>query len=507
MKPSTPIKPVMKMANLLLFLVSPLLLHSQDYPEMDAIPAEVDFSKTLQDWDGFGFNYVETAQTMNYEEDPQDYGGFSLLTDKQKAEIIDLVFGESGLKVGLVKMFLDPWHQETPDASFDHKTTTANMREFVVKGLAETRERGSDLVIITTLYGPPPWATKQKILRGRDFDPDMKEELATYMVEWVKYLVHEENLPVKYLSLHNEGEDWQRWPRDGSAAFIGEGHDYNMWWPPEQVVEFLKILPPLIEDANLEGVYPTNGEPSNWYRFNHWGRGAAIYDDNEALESLGLITSHGFYDGEYNYWFGNHASTANDMLKEKRPELHTWVTSSSWANMDVDFVRQIHGSIYDVKVNGFIPWAGIQRPKSWVGGDPNPGNAIQVNEDGTFEVRNGYYFFKQVSRAGQPGMKVARTFSMDAEAPILAFASSETSHPDAFVVMNTSKGWTNPGFSVRIQKKLNIAIKGTPATRFHAYRTEGKSEFYRDLGIYEVENGEISYTAIHGSVTTFFAVE
>lgn len=55
----------------------------------------VDFSVHLQDWDGFGFNYVETAQTVNYETDPQDYSGFSLLSDAQKKEITELVFGET----------------------------------------------------------------------------------------------------------------------------------------------------------------------------------------------------------------------------------------------------------------------------------------------------------------------------------------------------------------------------------------------------------------------------
>jgi O-glycosyl hydrolase len=491
----------------LFFLIGIAISQSQQVPEIDGIPAEVDFSKTLQDWDGFGFNYVETAQTMDYENDPQDYGGFSILNEEQKAEIIELVFGEDGLKGGLVKMFLDPWHQATPGAEFDHESSTANMREFVKSGLKKTRERGADFEIITTLYGPPAWATIQKILRGRDLDPDMKEELAMYMVDWAKFLIQDEGLPVKYISLHNEGEDWQRWPRDGSAAFIGEGHDYNLWWPPDQVVDFLKLMPKIIKKAGLDGVYATNGEPSNWYRFNHWGQGWAIYDDKKALDNLGLITSHGFFSGNYWYWFGNHASSVIDKLKEKRPELHTWVTSSSWANMDVDFVRQIFGSIYDVKINGFIPWAGIQRPPLWVGGDPNPGNAIQVNEDSTYEVRNGYYFYKQVTRAGQPGMKVARTFSMDTEAPVLAFSSNGTSNPDAFVVMNTSKGWTNPGFSVHIQKKMDIAIKGTKAKKFRAYRTDGKSEFYRDLGIFEVKGGKISYTATHGSVTTFFAIE
>jgi len=64
-------------------------------------------------------------------------------------------------------------------------------------GLAKTQERGDELTIITTLYGPPPWATKQKFLRGRDFDPEMKEPLASYMIDWVKFLRETEGFPVR----------------------------------------------------------------------------------------------------------------------------------------------------------------------------------------------------------------------------------------------------------------------------------------------------------------------
>ena len=67
---------------------------SAQYPDMKDIRCGVDFSKKIRDWDGFGFNYVETAQTMDYGADPQEYGGFSLLDDAEKAEIIDLVFGD-----------------------------------------------------------------------------------------------------------------------------------------------------------------------------------------------------------------------------------------------------------------------------------------------------------------------------------------------------------------------------------------------------------------------------
>jgi len=137
----------------------------------------VDFSKTLREWDGFGVNYVEVAQTRDYDADPQEYGGFSILTETQRREIIDLIFGEDGPKPGLIKVFLDSFHQAEPGEgydyapnaidldAYDHTTTTRWMNTFVREGLKTTRERGGDLEILTTLYGPPAWTTKQKFVR------------------------------------------------------------------------------------------------------------------------------------------------------------------------------------------------------------------------------------------------------------------------------------------------------------------------------------------------------
>lgn len=469
-----------------------------------AVQGEVDFSKKIRGWDGFGFNYVETAQAIYYPTDPQEYGGFSLLKEAERQQILQMVFGEDGLKVGLLKMFHDPHHQKAPNGPFDHETSTQWLRYFAREGLSITRARGADLQIITTLYGPPPFVTQQKTMRGRDLDPGMKDALALYMANWVKYLRDREKLPVKYLSIHNEGEDWSRWEARDTDGNIGHGHDYNMYWSPELVAEFVKKMRIELDKAGLREVGVTPGENTNWYRWSQWGYANALADDPQALKSLGLITSHGFYVGGYGRWFGEHASMGTDLLREQRPELKAWVTSTSWSQMDTRNVKEFHGNIYTAKVNGIIPWAGIQRPAQWVGGDPNPGSAFTVHEDGTFEVRRGYYFYKQLSRAGQPGMAVARTSSLDSETPIIAFAANGTRNPDAFVVTNMSA----------YNRKVAISVKGTSAKTFTAFRTTEKADHYQHvaqerylaIGDFSLDARGISfYEMPAGSVTTFFA--
>src|SRR5690606_17799640 len=134
------------------------------------------------------------------------------------------------------------------------------------------------------------------------------------------------------VSLHNEGEDWVRWSRAGLTE--RPGHDYNLYWPPEQVAEFIKLVADELQAAGLADVGVTPGATSNWYRFVTWGNADAIADDADSLRRLGLITLHGLYTGPYGRWFGEHKSEGIDTLRATRPDLHAWVTSTSWSKMD-----------------------------------------------------------------------------------------------------------------------------------------------------------------------------
>ncbi len=456
----------------------------------------VHFDRQIRRWDGFGVNYVETAQTRDYKADPQEYGGFSTLPEEQRQKILDLVFGADGLRPSIVKMFLDPFHEPSndnedawriDDSKFDHVTTTRWMRYFVQEGRKRALAQGRDLEIITTLYGPPAWTTRQKIVRGRDMDPAMKEEAAEYMVAWVKYLREVEKLPVRYLSVHNEGEDFRRWPTDGSHGGYPH-HDYNMYWHSSLVAEFMPLLRRMLDHHGMKDVLPTPGETSSWDRFINWGYAWALAENADALKSTGLITSHGFGSG------GAFTSMGVDLLRLKRPELKAWTTSMSWGRMDATFLSYIHAQIYAVGVNAVIPWACIQTD-TWVGGDPNPGTAIRVNRKGGYSVEPGYYYYRHASRLGQRGMAVAEVRSAAPEIGLIAFASAGTSHPDGFLVFNTSAG----------RRDLVVKVHGSKASAFDAYETE-PGTLWRGLGRQAVRNGEIWISLAPNSVVSFHSV-
>ena len=493
------IRPILKIlrpiAALILTLVFCACTNAQsvadDADQQTNVTVRVDFSSTLQDWDGFGVTYVELAQSIDPITDPQEYGGLSRLKRKKRREVLQLIFGADGLQPNIVKMFLDPHHQKTPGGEFDHEATTRWMRYFVQEGIKITkRRRGPDIAIITTLYGPPAWATSQKILRGRDLDPDEYANLANYMIDWVKFLVKNEDLPVKYLSLHNEGDSPNRWPKDGNHGAIGDGHDYNVFWRPHQVAYFLEFMPSMIRDAGLD-IGLTPGETTYWRsfaaRWYHW----AIHDSEIALRNMALITSHGFGTGNAI------DSRASDLLRMKRPELHAWTTSMTWGGQDgiadFEFVNLMRRNIYEAKVNALVPWAVLQTD-SWVGGDPNPGTAIFISDDGEYEIRPQFYYYKQLARFGQRGMKVA-TVETEGESGIelIGFASNGTDHPDAFVLMNLGS----------VETKVVIEVKGS-ADDFSVTRTSDQEQFV-GIGQFDVKKGKIAYVAPAGSVSTFVA--
>lgn len=441
------------------------------------LTVEVGFDKTLQDWDGFGVNYVEVAQTRNYAKSPQEYGGFSTLSEAKRQEILDLIFGADGLKPALLKMFLDCWHQAGPGAPFDHETTTKWMRYFA---------RAAKLPVITTLYGPPGWMTKQKFVRGRDLDPAHKRDLCVYIADWVKFLREKEKLDVRWVSLHNEGEDFARWPTDGSWGGYAR-HDYNMYWHSSQVADLMKLQRRVLDEAGLKDVGVTPGETSSWDRFANWGYAWAIAEDAEALKSLGLITSHGFGTGP------TVTSMGTDLLRLRKPGLHAWTTSMTWGQMDIRFLEGVRQQIYVAKVNGVIPWATIQT-NTWVGGDPNPGTAFRVDGKGGYTVEPGYWYFKNVCRTGQPGMKVASVECADPEVQGIAFASAGSAHPDAVTLLHLGTA----------RKDLIVKVSGSRAKRYQMIVT-GPGHKHESMGYVELRNGALETTIFREQAVTFVA--
>ena len=164
--------------------------------------------------------------------------------------------------------------------------------------------------------------------------------------------------------------------------------------------------------------------------------------------------------------------------------------------MDAQFIANLQSHIYNAKVNAIIPWATVQRFGKWIGGDPNPGTAFNVDDKGQVSVKLGYYFFKQVSRAGQPGMEVGSVLIPDGNVKLIAFASNNTKHPDAFVVTNVGQH----------AESVKVEIRGNTAKSFLAFQTTNdEKKRYAAIGNFAVQDAVLAFESPATSVTTFFA--
>lgn len=503
----------------LLFI--PLSLPGQRFPntgnKVQVVPDEIvhiRFDRPVRPWHGFGVNYVEAAQTRDYGRFQQDFSGFSFASEESRKQVLEMIFGADGLRPGLTKLFLDPFHEGMSKAGndnddpmkirlegYDHETTTHWMRYFNREGLKMMQDWGGSMQAIATLYGPAPWMTRQKYLLGRDLDPEEKYETAEYMASWAKFLIEKEGIDVRYISFHNEGDAYYRWPRDGSNP--GEDHrDYNLYWPPEQVADFLKITREVLDANGMKEVGLTPGETQTWYRFDQWGYARAIVDDPEALANLDLMTSHSFAATHIpnSVYYGDYRSIGQDLVHRYKPDVPVWVTSRPWSD-GPDFIENIRRDIYECKANGLIPWAFVAGVKQWMGSDlryrdGSMDNVFLIKEDGSLEISPLYYYYKQITRAGQPGMEVAELINYDPALGVLAFRAADTEHRNSFILVNKSED----------KKRVRLYIHGDNCRQFKIYRTM-KGENYKDLGLSTLDENLIMYDCPPRSVSTFFSMD
>ncbi len=461
---------------------------------------KVRFDRPLREWDGFGVNYVAAAQTRDYSKWPQDYGSFELLQEVDRQKVIDMIFGDDGLRPTIGKLFVDSLQAgfTKPEGAsgdpsilnpeiYDHETTTKWMRYFWREGYRRMRDRGEELKLVCTLYGPAPWMTKQKIVRGRDLDPQEKYEAAKYMISFAKYMREKEGLPIKYISLHNEGgeEEMHRWPEDGGDAPDHQRHDYNMVWPVEQVVDFIGFMGDILKNFGLEDVGMANGECTALEGTTKYVEG--IVNDAKALENYALMSSHGFRD--------IFTSAPLDIIRAKKPDFHGWVNSASWGKMDITFLTTIHRHIYESKINGYIPWAVVQRHSQWTGGDPNPGTAFLVSDKGELSIERGYSLFKHYCPIGKAGMAIAETKSDSDGVMASAFGANGTSNSDAMVVINATDK----------EAKVSVELSGSNHRKFRCVVSDDNRSYEAQPDL-EISDGKLSLAIAKKGVATLIGL-
>ena len=420
--------------------------------------AYVDFSRILRPWDGFGVTYRTFASA------PARFNP-------------EFVFGSDGLRASIVRIFLDPWHQKKTDTrypedgpgeadEYDHTTGTEQIREFCTSAQSQLQKRGQSLKVITTCLAPPEWMTKQKVISGRDLDPLHRAEYARYMISWLKFL-EKQMIPVKYLSLHCKGERWDLWDEQGRNL----SRDlHNLYWPPEHVTDFLKLLKKMLQKSSLQtGLAP--GETESIINFQDWGYVDAIIDDPQALGALDLISSYGSFSGEDAL---DCRSSAIDLIHQQRPDTPEWIVLEHSDVADTSFSSLIHNYIYGAKINAALL------------------DSIPVETERSANVAS-VDFLKPLFWAGQPGMVICQVACNCKGISITGFSGNLSGNPDSFVLVNSSDK----------DREIPVEIRGSASSKFALYRTSPQEKFV-SVGIIPVREGKVESLAPAHSVSAFF---
>ena len=450
------------------------------------IRAYVDFSRKIREWDGFGVIFANKNCNKQTLEPTLFDCNNGYISEPYQKKTVELLFGNNGLRVPIIKTFLNcPEPKQNNFKSNENDPIDINeyafnpldnaTAEFFNSAAAASAQWGGALQMLCTYTNPPGWMTKQKVAGGKDLEPSHRIDYARSMVAGIKYLVQKQ-FPVHFLSIHHHGEDWERWC--GGESINSSGL-LSLYWPPEQVVDFLKLLRRMLDKNGLGFIGLTPGEIGNWLRFVDWGYSNAIIDDPAAIQSLGLLTSTSLTTGSDpgNLVLVN--SSGIDEIREQRSDIHAWFTELNPVTQITSYLMQIRNLIYNSKVNAVIL-----------------GDAINLScdtYDSALTTSGAFYYLKLFCRSGLPGTAICQVACNTKGASLIGFAGNAKKNCDAFIVINSGEN----------EYDLPIEIRGSANGIFSVYRTS-TFEKYQNIGNIHVKEGKILFKALPFSATAFF---
>ena len=450
------------------------------------IRAYVDFSRKIREWDGFGVSIAnKNCHKQTLEPTLFNYHNGNVPESDQK-KTAELLFGNNGLRVQIIKTFLNcPEPKQNNLKSNENDPVDINEYsfnpldnatvEFYNNAAAASAQWGGALQMLCTYTNPPGWMTKQKVAGGKDLEPSHRIDYARSMVAGIKYLV-QKRYPVHFLSMHYHGEDWECWCGNESTNDCGL---FSLYWPPEQVVDFLKLLRRMLDKNGLGYIGLTPGEIGSWLRFVDWGYSNAIIDDPAAIQSLGLLTSTSPTTGAMAGNFILVNSSGIDEIREQRSDIHAWLTALNPTTPITSYLMKIRNSIYNSKVNAVIL-----------------GDAVNLSYDSydrTLTTLGAFYYLKLFCRSGLPGTAICQVACNTKGASLIGFAGNAKKNHDSFIVINSGEN----------EYDLPIEIRGSANGIFSVFRTS-TFEKYQNIGNVHVKEGKILFKALPFSATAFF---
>lgn len=285
---------------------------SPDRQALNVTTISIQRTQTHQTIQGFGASGAWWSQII---------GGWS---EPNRQRIIDLLFSPTdgiGLTMyrynigGGEQGLIDPWRNtqtfETAPGEYDW-TRDAN----ALWVLRAARDAGvSDVIVFAN--SPPGRMTYSGRAAGNpgggsNLLPDMHDDFARYLIDITRYLIDEEQIPVRWISPINEPQwDWQ--PSKGQ-----EGTHYTT----DEIVSVLNALQAGLVQAGLE-VEVSAVDAGEWANAAIYAR--RIFDDPALAAAFDHFAVH-------SYWSDAADKTKFVGFMEKYyPQVHLWM--SEWTEM------------------------------------------------------------------------------------------------------------------------------------------------------------------------------
>ncbi len=265
---------------------------------------------TYQTITGFGAGFTAaTEQIMAMITSPQD-----------RARAYDLLYGESGARLNIVRLTISPSAKLIPSATFvgydwahddgtqaEWRAIQPILHPVPVPGKLNLR-RAKPVLYAVPFTPPAQWKDNGKLVQG-SLLPANYHAYAEYLVGFLAYY-HSLGADIDVLSVQNEPGVPAPWP--------------SCIWTPAQMREFVKILAPMIHARGLNTKVMLS-EGTNWS--GAWAHLKPALDDPQSSPLVDVLASHSYQLSASDPF----ADPARSLFKQAWEETHkpVWMSEMS----------------------------------------------------------------------------------------------------------------------------------------------------------------------------------
>lgn len=221
---------------------------------------------------GFGAGMCETSL-----KDMQALG------PKDRDRLYDLVYGENGLRLNVVRIHVSPNAQPLAAGEplrergfrydWEHDANTQN----VLGAIRPALKRGRVTLYAVPFTPPSRWKSNKQHVWGGSLLGEDYPAYAEYLADFVDYYKKVHGLPIEVLSLQNEP-------------------DVSVWWEScrwtgKDLNDFLKVIAGVFQKRGLSTKFMLS-EGSTWDQA--WMRVAPALEDAGSRRLLGILASHSY---------------------------------------------------------------------------------------------------------------------------------------------------------------------------------------------------------------------